>query len=125
MHPHLLGDRVRENPCCLRVLLQFANLHRFAVVHLDAPPWCIRDVQPALLLQTQSPSLLQIGHQFESTREILARILRWRVGPKYLRLTGSVLCNQDSVRILPAVLAATSRAPPVALLPLVLAVTVP
>ena len=35
-----------------RVHFQIANLHRLLVVHLEDLPWLIRDVEPALFLQT-------------------------------------------------------------------------
>ena len=66
----------------LRVLLHIANLHRLST--LMNPPQFLRD---ALLLQTfedrvhqAEPAKLHMGQQFESTREILARTIRWRVG---------------------------------------------
>ena len=101
-------------------------------LHLDESPELIGDVESALLLQTLEDRvylpLLQMGQQIQSTHEVLASTLRWCVSPKHLRLTGfrTVLFNHDSVRVPPITLAATSRAPPVALLlPALGAVTVP
>ena len=74
-------------------------VHQYSPHLCTSAPWLIRDVESALLLQTledgvrqAAPASLQIGQQFESTHEILARTLRWRVSPKHIRLGWCPYC---------------------------------
>ena len=104
--PHLLAPALavvmkeRSVPASLsRSVISAADRLQvlLVVVRLHQPHWLIRDVQPALLLQTFEyrfhkivPALLQVGQQFVDNHEVLARMLRWRVSPKHFRLA---LCS--------------------------------
>ena len=92
------------------------------VVHFDEFPQFVRVFKPALPLQTLEDRAyqvvstnLQVGLQFESTREILARAPSWRAGPKHLGLAGVRTFRYDQERVAPVELAAACRAPPVPL----------
>ena len=54
---------------CLRVLLQIADLYRLVVVHLDEPPWLIRDFP--MLLHTPEGGA-RARNTFASRRAVLS-----------------------------------------------------
>ena len=101
-------------------------LHRLLVVHFNELSKHIHDFlsllcscEPSKILSPKlSSTSMHIGQQVPSTREVLARTLRWSVNTKHLQLAGicAVLDSRSSVRIPPVVLTASRRAPPIALL---------